>query len=232
MLASTRNARALERAVVPRLALEDFRRAILDGVARQQRVAALFGVPESGGGVELVVVLADDARATLHVGTTVVEGDVYPSLTPECPQVHLFEREIAEQWGLVPRGHPWLEPVRFTASRRPGHDAWNRPGDRPPAVGPEFGETAVTVGAPVAAQALVGARSSSMASTTCAAAATRPLTDERARLRLARYVIIRSPRIRCSGATRGDGCRDGAIPSLPPGGCRCDGCAERYRIAD
>ena len=26
--------------------------------------------------------------------------------------VHLFEREIAEQWGLRPEGHPWLKPVR------------------------------------------------------------------------------------------------------------------------
>jgi len=27
--------------------------------------------------------------------------------------VHLFEREIFEQTGLRPEGHPWLKPVRF-----------------------------------------------------------------------------------------------------------------------
>ena len=37
-------------------------------------------------------------------------------MTPDCPQVHLFEREIAEQWGVVPEGHPWLKPVRFHRS--------------------------------------------------------------------------------------------------------------------
>jgi Ni,Fe-hydrogenase III large subunit len=43
--------------------------------------------------------------------------------------VHLFEREIAEQWGVAPEGHPWLKPVRFVRSRRPGHDAWARSDD-------------------------------------------------------------------------------------------------------
>jgi Ni,Fe-hydrogenase III large subunit len=33
-------------------------------------------------------------------------------LTPECPEVHLFEREIAEQCAVIPEGHPWLKPVR------------------------------------------------------------------------------------------------------------------------
>ena len=28
------------------------------------------------------------------------------------PQAHLFEREVWEQHGLVPEGHPWLKPVR------------------------------------------------------------------------------------------------------------------------
>ena len=62
-------------------------------------------------------------------------GDEFPSMTPECPQVHLFEREIAEQWGVVPKGHPWLKPVRFHPSYRPGHDAWGRAGGVAPVVG-------------------------------------------------------------------------------------------------
>jgi Ni,Fe-hydrogenase III large subunit len=37
----------------------------------------------------------------------------WPSLTPECPAAHLFEREIAEQWNITPEGHPWLKPLRF-----------------------------------------------------------------------------------------------------------------------
>ena len=56
----------------------------------------------------------------------------FPRLTPDCPQVHLFERELAEQYGVRPEGHPWFKPVRFHSSYRPGHDAWGRtPGEAP-----------------------------------------------------------------------------------------------------
>ena len=77
-------------------------------------------------GVELYAVLADERHGLLRVGKTTLDSDRFPSLTPDCPQVHLFEREIAEQYGVCPEGHPWLKPVRFHASYRPGHDAWGR----------------------------------------------------------------------------------------------------------
>lgn len=39
--------------------------------------------------------------------------NAFDSMTPRCPQVHLFERELFEQWNIRPEGHPWLKPVRF-----------------------------------------------------------------------------------------------------------------------
>lgn len=45
-------------------------------------------------------------------GLCAVVGRSFPSLTPRLPQVHLFEREIFENTGIVPEGHPWLKPVR------------------------------------------------------------------------------------------------------------------------
>src|ERR1019366_43265 len=38
--------------------------------------------------------------------------DRFPALSPDCPQADSFEREIAEQGGLKPEGHPWLKPLR------------------------------------------------------------------------------------------------------------------------
>src|SRR5207245_1202926 len=58
-----------------------------------------------------------------------------PALTLECPQAHWFEREIAEQWGIRPEGHPWLKPIRFHGSYRPGHEAWQRGKSESPTVG-------------------------------------------------------------------------------------------------
>jgi Ni,Fe-hydrogenase III large subunit len=106
--------RAAAIATVPRLGLREFRDEILAAVKAGRRVAALFGRPAPAGRVELIAVLAEASAGTLSAVRCEV-ADRYPSLTPECAQVHLFEREIAEQWGVVPEGHPWLKPVRSHA---------------------------------------------------------------------------------------------------------------------
>ena len=49
-----------------------------------------------------------------HVPT----GQSYPSLTAQFPAAQIFERELWEQTGLRPEGHPWLKPVRFEAERQ------------------------------------------------------------------------------------------------------------------
>ena len=56
--------------------------------------------------------------ASLALAKTRVEDDAFESITPDCTQVHLFEREIAEQFGCIPTGHPWLKPVRFHSPYR------------------------------------------------------------------------------------------------------------------
>jgi Ni,Fe-hydrogenase III large subunit len=123
--ADLRHGGALPLADIPRLSGEAFREAILAASYAGARIAALFGVPAGGEGIRLLVVLADGERGRLTVAATDV-GDAYPALTPDCPQAHWFEREIAEQWGVVPEGHPWLKPIRFHRAYRPGKDAWGR----------------------------------------------------------------------------------------------------------
>jgi Ni,Fe-hydrogenase III large subunit len=135
-LAAIHPGHAVPRSAVPDLSFDDFRSAIVRGVSRGQRVASLFAdEPEPGGRLALYAVLADAARSVLRVGRTILDGDHYPALTPDCPQAHLFEREIAEQYGVHPDGHPWLKPVRFHESYRPGHDAWGRPAGEKPVIG-------------------------------------------------------------------------------------------------
>lgn len=107
-----RNAEAARIADVPVLSNEVFRGAIVDGVANDWRVASLFA-REGAPGVELVVVLANDAAGQLGIARTAIVDGRFESLTPLCSQVHLFEREIAEQYGIRMHGHPWMKPVRF-----------------------------------------------------------------------------------------------------------------------
>lgn len=115
------NGRAVATAAIPRLGLEEFRRLIIGAEERGSRVSALFGVPTQGS-FELFVVLASDEQGVLEVSACRLEGDRFPSMTPQCPEVHLFERELAEEWGLEPVGHPWLKPVRSVPPKRFGVD--------------------------------------------------------------------------------------------------------------
>ncbi len=111
-------------AEIPRIRAELFRETLTVG-GPSTRLASLFGMPVEGDRVRLFAVLAREGEPTLAVTSTDV-SDSYPALTPHLPQAHLFEREIAEQWGVRPEGHPWLKPVRFHRSYRPGRDAWGR----------------------------------------------------------------------------------------------------------
>ena len=115
------NGVAVPRDAIPPVSLDELRARVVEG----PRVAAFFGAP-AGEAIDLILILADDAAGTLEAARARVAGDAFPSMTPDCAQVHLFEREIAEQWGLKPEGHPWFKPVRFHAPWR-GRDAWGRP---------------------------------------------------------------------------------------------------------
>jgi len=108
------NGQATDRAAVPRLPVADFQQILADAVTAGARVSAYFGeaVPESPGAVLVTAVLANDAEGRLGVMSTLA-GESLPSLAEECPSLQLFERELAEQFGVAPRGHPWLKPVRF-----------------------------------------------------------------------------------------------------------------------
>jgi len=96
---------------VPEWPAAEFVTATAAELARGGHLCAWFGVPEPAG-TRLVAVMAFDAENTLAVGRSepVIKG--YPALTLRQPQAHLFEREVWEQHGLVPEGHPWLKPVR------------------------------------------------------------------------------------------------------------------------
>jgi Ni,Fe-hydrogenase III large subunit len=130
------NGQSVPHGKVPCTDFAAFRRSIVEAVARGWRVASFFGAPaESASRPDLWAVLADEANGLLHLGRARLESDSFAALTPDCQQVHWFEREIAEQWGLRPEGHPWLKPIRFHPSYRPGHDAWERPEGEKPVVG-------------------------------------------------------------------------------------------------
>ncbi len=131
------NGEAVNLSAIPVLSAKAFKRTLLDSVAAGRRVSALFGAPAPlPDTTRLYVVLADDEQNQLHTAAMDVVGDSFTSLTPRCPQINLFEREIAEQFGLQAVGHPWFKPLRYHRSRT-GRDAWGRAPGQPilPGVG-------------------------------------------------------------------------------------------------
>jgi Ni,Fe-hydrogenase III large subunit/Ni,Fe-hydrogenase III component G len=123
------NRRAIRLADVETLPIERFRSVVAEQVGWGSRIVSLFGMPEDAGQLRVVAVLADDERGQLGMLSALV-GERYASLTPDCPQASLFEREMAEQCAVVPEGHPWLKPLR---RHPPDHapSTWSRePRDR------------------------------------------------------------------------------------------------------
>ena len=114
----TRNAMPAALAAVPIVTTDRFRECIIAAIAGGRRLLLLTGLSQTSRGTRLLAAVADDASGEIGLVSTIV-ADGYPALTPDCPSAHYFEREIHEQWGVRPEGHPWLKPVRFPPGGTP-----------------------------------------------------------------------------------------------------------------
>ena len=120
------NGQAIPLADVPAMSIEKFTDLLENQLsAPDTELSALFGMPDGPRFLQLYAVTTTATSGKITLATTRV-GERYPAITHRVSQAHWFEREIAEQWGVVPEGHPWLKPIRFHRSYRPGRDAWNR----------------------------------------------------------------------------------------------------------
>lgn len=121
-----RNAQSWESSLVPVLDENSFRQKILRECSQNARLVNLFACFEDTKNIRIFSVLGKDQEGTLSVFSMRIplENASFQSLTPELPQAHLFEREIAEQFAIRPIGHPWLKPLRYHPNDRNGPDAW------------------------------------------------------------------------------------------------------------
>ena len=139
-----RNNLAVRRAEVPAAAPEEFRSLCVEACSEGARVAALCVLPAAGSAAsrEILAVLAADQDGEIGLlRMPVPADDRFPSLSAELPQAQAFEREIFEEHGILPEGHPWLKPLRRHADLEGGESrhAFFRvegPGVHEVAVGP------------------------------------------------------------------------------------------------
>lgn len=102
-------------AEIPVLDMDDFRTNLLEFIRSGWRTTAFFAFADKKNGLSLCAVCANDRSGTL-AAFLAKPGREFESMTSQAPQLHLFEREIFEQYRIRPLNHPWLKPVRFERS--------------------------------------------------------------------------------------------------------------------
>jgi Ni,Fe-hydrogenase III large subunit len=107
---------ALTRELRP-LRLLDWAEACGKALEAGGRLVALFGRIE-GEQVVVTAVLQSPGAGLGVLRARALRCERYPSLTARFPSAQMPERELWEQTGLVPDGHPWLKPVRFEGERQ------------------------------------------------------------------------------------------------------------------
>lgn len=107
-----RNGHPIPRKEIPKVGFADFYRMMSEFTGNSGYIVQFFVHEEE----ESTLLTSVVRNSGLYVLSTEVE-DSYPSLTKQAgAKFNLFEREIAEQYGIRPIGHPWLKMVRYHAN--------------------------------------------------------------------------------------------------------------------
>jgi Ni,Fe-hydrogenase III large subunit len=95
--------------------MRDLREECLASLASGGRLIALTVLSPTGGSGagQMLAAVADDARSRIgFLRAPIPASGHYRALSDEAPQAQAFERELLEDHGLVPEGHPWPKPLR------------------------------------------------------------------------------------------------------------------------
>jgi len=107
-----KNLQSISQKEIPFFPADKFFSDIIESVKNGRRLLNYFGISESDK-VKIYCLIADDELSKIFIAYTELNrGESYSSLTIDIPASHLFERELFEQCGIIPEGHPWLKPVR------------------------------------------------------------------------------------------------------------------------
>jgi Ni,Fe-hydrogenase III large subunit len=111
---------------IPKRDNDDFREAVVASLKNKSRIGAFFGHLLANNNVDIIAILIPENKNHIEIIRTEICNS-YHAITHDIPSAHLFEREIAEQWGIFPEAHPWLKPIRFHKSYRDSHNFFYDP---------------------------------------------------------------------------------------------------------
>jgi Ni,Fe-hydrogenase III component G len=108
-LLKIQNGIAISRSLIPQVSYDVFFKTLSDFVKNDGFIVQFFAYQEESTNKLVAVVRNSELYV---IGTEV--GNSFKSLTGAVSEkFHMFEREIAEQYGIKPEGHPWLKMVRY-----------------------------------------------------------------------------------------------------------------------
>lgn len=114
------NGVAIDRESIPQVSFEQFFTTLSEFVKNEGFIVQFFAY-KGENNHNLVAVVRN---SELYVISTQV-GKSFQSLTRNASEkFHMFEREIAEQFGITPDGHPWLKMVRYHENYSGGEDVF------------------------------------------------------------------------------------------------------------
>ncbi|KJU84441.1 Ni,Fe-hydrogenase III large subunit [Candidatus Magnetobacterium bavaricum] len=111
-----KNAQAVPKADIPTVHMAELAETMLQLLGSGHRVVQFCGRGKvKDDSVVVTAVLADDSAARLLICRANPRVSYsYDAITTQVPGMSLFERELWEQTGIVPNGHPDLRPLRTT----------------------------------------------------------------------------------------------------------------------
>ncbi|HRT88933.1 MAG TPA: NADH-quinone oxidoreductase subunit C [Bacteroidales bacterium] len=104
---------------IPVLPYSDFYNQTITFMRERDSIhcVAYFGIKYQNR-IRIICLLADDTNGKIYGYSFIYnDNETLDSVTKVLPQMHLFEREVHENFGVRYSGHPWLKPVRYSYDR-------------------------------------------------------------------------------------------------------------------
>jgi Ni,Fe-hydrogenase III large subunit/NADH:ubiquinone oxidoreductase subunit C len=104
---------------IPVLDYGDFMKQTIDLLKKESCHCVSYFVQKSADYYNFYILVANDDshKVLVYSHRQKAETRLLDSITKECFQLHVFEREINENTGIIFEGHPWLKPIRYPADR-------------------------------------------------------------------------------------------------------------------
>jgi len=104
---------------IPDTDYNTFYKQTVDLLKRKENHCLNYFVSNSGNRLRFFILIANDDKHSVLIYSHSPENDIkrLKSISAECYQMHIFEREIHEDLGIEFTGHPWLKPVRYSSDR-------------------------------------------------------------------------------------------------------------------